>query len=36
MSCRGNGTWKDGLTSTVTVDVDLDSNRKRPLDISWE
>ncbi len=36
MSCRGNGTWKDGLTSTVTVDVYLDSNRTRLLDISWE
>lgn len=36
MSCWGNGTWKDGRTSTVTVDVYLDSNRKRLLDLSWE
>ncbi len=36
MSCRGTGTWKDGLTSTVTVDVYLDSHSKRLLDISWE
>lgn len=36
MSCRGDGTWQDGLTSVVTVDVYLTSDRKRVLDMSWK
>jgi len=36
MSCQGDGTWKDGLTSVVRVDVYLDSHRKRVLDMSWK
>jgi hypothetical protein len=35
MSCRGTGQWKDGQSSVVTVEVDLNSARQRVLSVNW-
>jgi type II secretory pathway pseudopilin PulG len=36
MSCRGNGMWKDGQSSVVTVKVYVTSTGKQQLSVSWE
>ena len=36
MSCRGDGVWKDGQSSVVTVKVYVTSTGKQQLSVSWE
>ena len=36
MSCRGDGVWKDGQSSVVTVKVYVTSEGKQQLSVSWE
>ena len=36
MSCRGDGLWKDGQSSVVTVKVYVTSTGKQQLSVSWE
>ena len=36
MSCRGDGLWKDGQLSVVTVKVYVTSTGKQQLSVSWE
>jgi type II secretory pathway pseudopilin PulG len=36
MSCRATGTWKDGLTSEVTVSDYLTSDLKQVITLDWK
>lgn len=36
MTCTGTGTWKDGLTSAVTVEVYVRHTGTHVLDVTWD